>query len=123
MLPPFRFGVGGKLGNGRQWMPWVHVDDVVGLLLHAAQNAAIKGPMNVVGPAAVTNEEFTRTLAAILHRPAVFPVPKLALRVVVGEIAGVLVASQRVLPRVAESTGYQYRYPTLDAALRAVLSK
>jgi hypothetical protein len=122
MLSPFRMGVGGKLGNGRQWMPWVHLDDVVGLLLHAAEKTEIKGAMNVVGPTAVSNQEFTQTLASILHRPAVFPVPKLGLRAVFGEMATVLVSSQRVLPRVAERTGYQYRYPTLAAALRAILS-
>lgn len=80
MLPPFRMGLGGRLGSGRQWMPWVHVEDVVGLLLHAAQNPEIRGPMNATSPAPVTNLEFTRTLAGLLHRPAVFPVPKLALR-------------------------------------------
>jgi uncharacterized protein (TIGR01777 family) len=122
MLPPFRMGLGGRLGNGRQWMPWVHLDDVAGLLLHAAQNSEIKGAMNVVGPAAVNNLEFTRTLATVLGRPAFLPVPKVALQVLFGEMSTVLLASQRVLPRVAERTGYQYRYATLDAALRAILT-
>jgi hypothetical protein len=122
MLPPFRMGVGGRLGSGRQWMPWIHIDDVVGLLLHAAQNPEIKGPMNVVGPAPVTNQEFTQTLASVLRRPAIFPVPKLALRILFGEMSAILLGSQRVVPRVALDTGYQYRYTTLEAALRAVLT-
>jgi len=123
MLPPFRMGVGGRLGNGRQWMPWVHIDDVVGLLLHAAEKSDVKGPMNAVGPNPVTNREFTRTLASVLGRPAIFPVPKLALQLLFGEMSTILLSSQKVMPKVAERTGYQFRYTTLDAALRAILQK
>jgi len=121
MTLPFRFGLGGRLGNGRQWMPWIHLDDLVGLLLHAAQNPAVTGAMNGVAPAPATNREFTRRLAAVLRRPAIFPVPALALRAAVGEFAGILLASQRVLPRVAEKTGYRFRYAGLEEALRAAL--
>jgi uncharacterized protein (TIGR01777 family) len=121
MLPPFRLGVGGRLGDGRQWMSWVHLDDAVGLLLHAADDARVDGPLNVVAPAPVTNAEFTRALGRVLHRPAVLPVPRAALRLVFGELAGVLLASQRVAPRVAEATGYRFRHVEVEAALAAIL--
>lgn len=119
MLPPFKLGLGGRLGSGRQWMPWVHLDDLVGLLLHAAAKNEISAAMNAVGPAPVTNREFTQTLASVLKRPAIFPVPAFALQVLFGEMASVLLGSQRVVPRVAESTGYRFRCPTLAEALRA----
>ena len=121
MLPPFRVGVGGRLGSGRQWMPWIHLDDEVNLLLHAAENAAVSGPLNVVGPAPATNAEFTRELGRALRRPAIFPVPSLAVRVMLGEVAEVVLGSQRAMPRAAETTGYKFRYKTLPEALRAAL--
>jgi uncharacterized protein (TIGR01777 family) len=121
MLTPFKLGLGGRLSSGRQWMPWVHLDDLVGLLLHAAGNAAISGAMNAVGPAPVTNREFTETLATVLNRPAIFPVPAFAIRLMFGEVADVLLGSQRVLPKVAERTGYRFRYPMLPHALRAAI--
>lgn len=120
MLTPFKLGIGGRLGSGRQWMSWIHLDDLIGLLLHAAEKE-ISGAMNAVTPAAVTNREFTRALAAVLRRPAIFPVPAFALRLAVGEVASVLLASQRALPRVAEKTGYRFRYPMLVEALRAAV--
>ncbi len=123
MLLPFKLGLGGRLGSGRQWMPWIHIDDLVGLLLHAAERSDIDGPLNAVGPAPVTNLEFTRTLAAVLRRPAIFPVPEFGLRLAFGEMASVLLASQRVTPRVAETTGYSFRYTTLDAALRSATGR
>lgn len=123
MLPPFKLGLGGRLGSGRQWMPWIHLDDLVGLLLHAAETSEISGAMNAAAPAAVTNREFTRTLASVLRRPAIFPVPALTLRLLFGELASVLLSSQRVVPRVAEKTGYRFRYSTLDEALRAILRR
>ncbi|MBI2826854.1 MAG: TIGR01777 family protein [Planctomycetia bacterium] len=121
MLFPFRLGLGGRLGSGRQWMSWVHVDDVVGILLHAAKNENLRGPINAVSPAPVTNREFTRVLAGALHRPAVFPVPALGLRLAVGEFAEVLLGSQRVMPSVAQREGYAFRYPTLEGALAAAV--
>lgn len=120
MLLPFKLGLGGRLGNGRHWVPWIHLDDLVNLFLHAANNE-ISGALNAVGPAPVTNREFTRTLASALHRPAIFPVPELALRLLFGELASVLLASQRVVPGVAEATDFRYRYASLADALREIV--
>lgn len=122
MLLPFKLGLGGRLGSGRHWMPWVHLEDLIGLLHHAAMTDEISGAMNAVSPAPVTNNEFTRTLAAALHRPALFPAPEFALRWALGEVASVLLASQRVVPKVAGKTGFQFRYPALKGAIRAALS-
>jgi uncharacterized protein len=120
MLTPFKLGLGGPLGNGRHWVPWIHLDDLVGLLLHAA-NSEISGAMNAVGPAPVTNRQFTRAVAAALHRPAIFPVPEFALRLMFGELASVLLASQRVVPQVAVKTNYRFRYASLDDALAEII--
>ncbi len=122
LLPPFRLGVGGPLGDGGQWMPWIHVDDVVGLLDHAARSDAVQGPMNVVGPAPVINREFARTLGEVVHRPAVFRLPGFGLRTVLGELSTLLLASQRVVPAVATASGYRFRYATLRAALAACVA-
>jgi len=119
MLPPFRLGIGGKLGDGRQWLPWVHLDDAVGLLLHAARDERLRGPMNVVAPEAVTNAEFTRALGQALGRPAVLPVPRLALRMVFGELSQALLDSRRAVPGVALETHYGFVYPRLAPALAA----
>ena len=121
MLFPFRMGVGGTLGSGRQWMPWVHAEDVVGLALFAAENAAVSGPMNAVAPGAATNRDFTKALGRVLHRPTLFPVPKFALKAAFGEFADILFASQRVLPRAALDAGYRFRHPEVEGALRDVL--
>lgn len=123
MLLPFKVGLGGRLGSGRHWMPWVHLDDLIGLLHHAAATNEIVGAMNAVSPAPVTNNEFTRTLAAVLHRPALFPAPEFALRWALGEVTSVLLASQRVVPQVAEKTGYRFTYPALEGALRASIRR
>jgi uncharacterized protein len=121
MLTPFKLGLGGRLGDGRHWMPWVHLDDVAGLMIHAAKSG-IDGPMNVAAPHPVTNREFTSTLAQVLHRPAVFPVPRFALALLFGELSTVLLASQRVMPRVAEKTGYRFHFTSLEEALREATS-
>ncbi|HWA97201.1 MAG TPA: TIGR01777 family oxidoreductase [Pirellulales bacterium] len=123
MLTPFRLGLGGRLGHGRQWMSWIHLKDVVGLLLLAATQESIVGPMNVVSPAPVTNREFTQTLAGVLHRPAVFPVPAIALRIMIGGFSEVLLGSQRVLPVVAQSADYPFEYASLRAALLAAVEE
>src|SRR5215468_5723814 len=121
MLLPFKLGLGGRLGGGRQWFPWIHIEDVVGIFLHALISLAVDGPINGVAPGIVTNEEFTRELAAALNRPVFFPVPELALRVLMGEMAEVVTASQRVVPQVALDTGYWFKYPNLRPALESLL--
>lgn len=121
MLLPFKLGLGGRLGDGRQWMPWIHVDDLVQLFLHVAEHEEVRGPINGVAPNPATNRDFTATLASVLHRPAVFPVPAFGLRLAVGEFADILLASQRVVPRVAEQSGFTFRYPQLKPALAAIL--
>jgi len=122
MLAPFKLGVGGRLGSGKQWMPWIHVNDVVGLLRHAARTVSIRGPLNVVAPAPATNVDFTHELARVLRRPAVLPVPRAALRLAFGEMSEILLASQRVVPQGAERSGYAFQHPDLRGALEAVLS-
>jgi uncharacterized protein (TIGR01777 family) len=121
MLTPFRMGAGGKLGTGRQWMSWIHLDDEVGILLHAMKDARLHGPINAVGPRPVTNAEFTRALGHAMHRPAFLPMPKTALRLALGEMSEIVTASQRVLPREAERTGYTFKHPELAGALAAAL--
>jgi len=121
MLKPFRLGVGGPLGSGRQWMPWIHLDDAVGILVKAMQDAAIRGPINVTSPNPVTMREFATTLGRVLHRPAHMPVPALALKLALGEFAGSILGGQRVIPEVARQRGYDWHYPRLELALRDIL--
>jgi hypothetical protein len=123
MLPPFRLGLGGRLGDGRQWTSWVHIDDVIHLILFALVNAGVRGPINATSPNPVTNREFTMELAAALHRPAIFPVPALALKLLFGEMASVVLASQRVIPEAAKTAGFEFQYPKLGPALRRLLSE
>lgn len=121
MLAPFKFGLGGRLGSGKQWFPWIHVDDIIGIFLHTILTSSLEGPVNGVAPEAATNAEFTRQLARVLHRPAFLPVPELALRVLMGEMAEALLGSQRVVPRVALESQYQFHYPLLRPALESLL--
>jgi uncharacterized protein (TIGR01777 family) len=123
MLTPFKLGAGGPLGNGRQWMPWIHVADLARMYVHAAETSSIQGPMNAVGPHPVRNSEFTKALGRALHRPAFMPAPYLGLRLVFGEFAKVLFASQRVIPQVAVDTGFRFDHPRIEEALRAILAK
>jgi uncharacterized protein (TIGR01777 family) len=122
LLPPFRFGVGGRLGSGHQWMAWIHIEDAVNLILFAMDYAAVRGAVNATSPHPVTNEEFTERLATALHRPAFLPVPAFALRLALGEMSEMLLASQRVLPTVAKSAGFRFQYPDLRAAFENLLS-
>jgi uncharacterized protein (TIGR01777 family) len=123
MRPLFRVGMGGRFGSGRQWMSWVGIDDVVGVVGHALQEEQCRGPVNVVAPGAVTNAEFTHTLARVLHRPAIVPVPAWALRVVLGRAMAdeALLSSVRCAPERLREAGYRFRHPVLAAALAAVL--
>lgn len=123
LLPPFRWCVGGRLGSGRQWMSWIHIDDAVNLILFALNYAVIRGPVNATSPHPVTNDEFTSRLAIALHRPAFLPVPEFGLKLLFGEMAEVLLASQRVLPTVAKSAGFSFQYPDLHTALENLLSR
>ena len=122
MLTPFKLGAGGPLGNGKQWMPWVHVADLARLYVHAADTASISGPMNAVAPNPVRNSEFTKALGRQLHRPAFMPAPYIGLRLLFGEFAQVLFASQRVIPKVALDTGFVFQYPDIASALREILA-
>jgi uncharacterized protein (TIGR01777 family) len=122
MLTPFKLGAGGPLGNGKQWMPWVHVADLARLYVHAADTASISGPMNAVAPNPVRNSEFTKALGRQLHRPAFMPAPYIGLRLLFGEFAQVLFASQRVIPKVALDTGFIFQYPDIASALREILA-
>lgn len=122
MLTPFKLGAGGPLGNGKQWMPWVHVADLARLYVHAADTSSISGPMNAVAPHPVRNSEFTKALGRQLHRPAFMPAPYIGLRLLFGEFAQVLFASQRVIPKVALDTGFVFQYPDIASALREVLA-
>ncbi|HYJ79189.1 MAG TPA: TIGR01777 family oxidoreductase [Longimicrobiaceae bacterium] len=122
MLPPFRLGLGGRMGSGRQWMSWIALDDVVDVLLRALRDGSLSGPVNAVA-GAVTNAEFTATLGRVLHRPAIARVPAFALRAVFGEMAdGTLLASQRVEHRRLTQVSHSFRHPELEAALRAALA-
>lgn len=120
MLPPFKMGVGGKLGSGRHWMSWIHLDDLAALFQFALAKP-LSGAVNGVAPNPVTNADFTRALAAAVHRPAIFPVPGFALRLLFGEMGDILLASQRVAPKAAESAGFTFRFPELAGALTDVL--
>ena len=122
MLLPFKLGFGGPTGNGRQWFAWIHRDDVVGLVLHAIDNANVNGPLNATAPNPVTNKEFAKTLGKVLRRPAFMPTPPFAMRLMFGEFVDAeLLASKRVLPRRALETGYEFQFPELGPALRAIL--
>ena len=117
MLPLFRLGLGGQLGNGRQWLPWISLADWVAAV-EFLLTAEVTGPVNLTGPAPVRNAEFTRTLGRVLHRPAVLPVPGFALRLVLGRFCGEELMSQRVLPAVLTVAGYRFTHRDLESALR-----
>lgn len=121
MLPVFRLCLGGRLGGGQQWMPWIHIEDAVALV-EWALSQPVSGAYNAVAPAPVRNEEFTRALEGILGRPAKFRVPAWALRAAMGEAAEIALASQRVMPRAALNAGFRHRRPHVADALRALLS-
>ena len=120
MLPPFRLGVGGKLGDGRQWMSWIHLADLAAMFQFAVEND-VRGALNGVAPIPITNADFTQALAGALHRPAIFPVPAFGLKVLFGEMSEILLASQRVLPAAPEAAGFRWRFPELGAALKDLL--
>jgi hypothetical protein len=116
ILLPFSLGIGGRLGDGRQWNSWIHLEDMANLVQFALDQP-VSGPLNGVAPNPVTNAEFTRAVAAALHRPAILPLPKWALRLMFGEMAEVILSSQRVLPEKAQAAGFAFRYPELGPVL------
>lgn len=122
MLPPFKLGLGGRLGSGRQWMSWIHRDDLVAMMLFAAQNDDVSGVLNGVSPEPCTNRDFTAALARRLRRPALFPAPAFALKLALGELADMLLGSQRVVPKAASEAGFVFRFGSLEAALADVVN-
>ncbi len=124
MMLPFKFGAGGKLSSGQQWMSWVTLEDVVGILRLAIENASLRGAVNVVSPQPLQNAEFTYVLAKAMHRPALFPAPAFALRLALGEMAdALLLSSQRVAPQALEKLGHRFLHADLTSALVTVLAK
>ncbi|MBZ5604850.1 MAG: TIGR01777 family oxidoreductase [Acidobacteriia bacterium] len=119
MLPIFRLGLGGPIADGRHWMSWIHIDDMVRLIEFALENP-IRGVLNATAPNPVTNAEFTRELARVVHRPAIFPVPKFVLRMLYGEMASILWASQRVLPEAANLAGFDFRFREVGSAFSTI---
>lgn len=122
MLPPFRLGIGGPVAGGRQYVPWVHLGDVVGMILAALDDDRWRGPVNVTAPEPVTNAELSRALGRALHRPALMPVPALALRLLYGAMAEIVTTGQRAVPARAQELGYRFRQAELDGALTAALA-
>lgn len=121
MLPPFKFGAGGPVGSGRQYWPWIHREDWLGLVRWAITTPSMKGPVNLTAPNPVTNTEFARALGRALHRPAFMPAPAFALRLLLGEMADALLLSgQRAVPAKAAQSGFTFKYPRVDDALRAI---
>lgn len=122
MLPPFRMGIGGRIGDGKQWMSWIALDDVVSGLLFVAENQKISGPTNFVAPVPVTNAEFTKTLGRVLRRPTLFPVPAFGARLAFGEMAdALLLSSQRVEPARLKNENYSFKFSELEKAIRHIL--
>jgi uncharacterized protein (TIGR01777 family) len=122
MLPPFKMGVGGPVGSGKQWVSWIHRHDVVGILLLALDNAQVRGPINATAPNPVTNRELAKALGRALHRPSFLPVPGFALQLRFGQVAEILTTGQRVLPNKAQAAGYSFVFPALDGALANLLA-
>jgi uncharacterized protein len=121
MLPPFKLGVGGPIAGGRQYIPWIHLDDAVGAILHCLDDDRANGPVNVVAPSPQTNRDFSRALGRALHRPAVMPVPGLALKLMYGEMSEIVLTGQRAVPSRLGALGYEFRHSEVEAALRDVL--
>jgi uncharacterized protein (TIGR01777 family) len=124
MLPPFRLGLGGRLGSGKQWMSWLTLTEAVGIICFALENARVRGPLNAVAPHPVRNAEFTATLGKVLRRPTLFPAPAMALRLALGEMAeALLLSSQRVLPRKLQELSYSFQQAELEQALSVLLRR
>lgn len=118
----FSLGLGGKLGSGKQWAPWIHLDDEVGIIAHALENENYSGPVNLVAPGAVTNKELTQTVASVLNRPAFLPAPAFALKLVLGDLGRSVLESERAQPKVALTQGYDFKHPELRGALQNLIA-
>lgn len=123
MLPPFRLGLGGPVAGGRQYVPWIHIDDVVAVLLRCLDDTRVAGPVNVTAPNPETNAELSRSLGRVLHRPAVLPVPGAALRLLYGDMASIVTTGQRAIPARLSELGHEFRHPELEPALRDTLAR
>ncbi|QEG21380.1 TIGR01777 family oxidoreductase [Mariniblastus fucicola] len=123
MLPLFKMGLGGRLGSGKQWVPWIHVDDLAGMILWAIENDSVSGPVNASAPNPVRNSEMTQAIAKAVGRFAILPAPKFALRIALGEFANSLFSSQRVVPGVANEKGYSFQHSTIESALDEIVDK
>lgn len=123
MLPTFKLFLGGYLGSGKQWFPWIHIDDIVGIYLKAIDDEKISGAVNAASPAIVTNKEFSKTLGKVLYRPALFSIPKIALRIISGELGIYVTDSQRTSVEKILSSGYKFKFEILEEALRDLLKK
>ena len=123
MLMPFKLGLGGRIGSGRQWWSWIQIDDLVGAIRHLLETESLAGPVNMVAPNAVRNAEFTKELASVLGRPAIFPVPGFALAFAFGKMAAdeLFLASQHVKPGKLEGSGYRFQYRELRSALESLV--
>lgn len=122
LTPLFKLGLGGNLGNGKQWVPWIHVEDLVGMITWAIENESVSGPVNASSPSPVRNSEMTAALAKAVGRFAVLPAPKFMLRIALGEFANSLFSSQRVIPKVALENGYEFQYSNIESAIEEVVS-
>lgn len=123
MLPPFKMGLGGKVGNGKQYWPWITLDDVVGVIRFAIENESLRGPVNVCAPQEITNKQFTKALGRVLRKPSFFPLPSVVVTLTLGEMGQeALLTSTRAHPVKLQETGYAFKYPEIEAALRHVLS-
>jgi uncharacterized protein len=122
MITPFRFFLGGPLGSGQQWFPWIHISDLLSAILFVIENESIKGPLNFTASEPVRQKEFAKTLGKVLNRPAIMPAPAFIVRLIMGELGASLLASQRVIPRKLSEYGFKFRYPDIRSALRDIVS-
>jgi uncharacterized protein (TIGR01777 family) len=123
MVGPFKFFAGGPIGSGKQWFSWIHRDDVVGIIKYALENGSVSGPVNATAPNPVTNKEFSDALGRALNRPSSITVPAFAVKLALGELGSVILAGQRVIPERILEAGYEFKYPVIDEALKAIFKK
>ncbi len=121
MLPPFKMGLGGWLGSGNQWFSWIHREDLIRLILFCVDHELMKGAVNAVSPIPVTNKAFSLVLCQVLKRPCLFPVPAIALKLMMGQMSEMLLTGQRIIPKKAQGLGFSYRYPDVRRALEEIL--